>query len=201
MDKQHTWQDLYKLADEIKNKHGGVVVIELESFNGSNVGIKLHYFANPEEAAEHIHHDMVRENARFEQGEKSILLHHGGEEAAAQEFIMIDKDQFEQMVDRLKSKMRGPLSPRRSEVPVEELPLQHSRRSIERSRPLSPRRSEVPLEVPPLERSRPLSPRRSEVPLQHSRRSIERSRPLSPRSSLGSPLWEGGLSSRGSRNY
>ena len=174
MDKQHTWQDLYKLADEIKNKHGGVVVIELESFNGSNVGIKLHYFANPEEAAEHIHHDMVRENARFEQGEKSILLHHGGEEAAAQEFIMIDKDQFEQMVDRLKSKMRGPLSPRRSEVP---------------------------LEVPPLERSRPLSPRRSEVPLQHSRRSIERSRPLSPRSSLGSPLWEGGLSSRGSRNY
>ena len=186
MDKQHTWQDLYKLADEIKNKHGGVVVIELESFNGSNVGIKLHYFANPEEAAEHIHHDMVRENARFEQGEKSILLHHGGEEAAAQEFIMIDKDQFEQMVDRLKSKMRGPLSPRRSEVPMEELPLQHSRRSIERSRPLSPRRSEVPME---------------ELPLQHSRRSIERSRPLSPRSSLGSPLWEGGLSSRSSRNY
>jgi len=130
---------------------------------------------------------MVRENARFEQGEKSILLHHGGEEAAAQEFIMIDKDQFERMVDRLKSKMRGPLSPRRSEVP------------LERSRPLSPRRSEVPLE-----RSRPLSPRRSpveELPLQQSRRSLERTRPLSPRSTLGAPMWEGGLSSRGSRNY
>jgi hypothetical protein len=70
---------------------------------------------------------------------------------------------------------------------------------LERSRPLSPRRSEVPLE-----RSRPLSPRRSpveELPLQQSRRSLERTRPLSPRSTLGAPMWEGGLSSRGSRNY
>jgi hypothetical protein len=216
MDKGHIVQDLYKLADEIKNKHGGFVVFELQSMNGFNRGIKLHYFKNMEEAVEHIYRDMEKGEKKFEKGERSISLTGMGEEELDQEFIVVDKDRFEQMVEALKMR----LSPRRSEEarlsPREEW---LSNRRSEEAR-LSPRRSEEARLSPREEwlsnrRSEEarLSPRRSEEARLSPRRSrnleMERSRlatarfsPSRREGSMGrASLWEEGLSSRGVSNY
>ena len=160
MEQSH--QDLYKLAEEIKNKHGGFVVIELENVNGSNRGIKLHYFKDMEQAAEHIHRDMEQLNARMAQEEASLVLHHGGEEQMEKEFVVVDKDEFEKLVAKLREKKRlssrtaSRSSPLSSESRRSSLLSSESRRSSPRSSP--------PYFGAPLsrgERVSPISPRRS----------------------------------------
>jgi len=156
---EHSSQDLYKLAEEIKNKHGGFVLIELQSVNGSNRGIKLHYFKDMEQAAEYIHRSMEQLKARIAEEEASLILHHGGEEQMEKEFVVVDKDEFEKLVAKLREKRKSSQSPRRSSLSPRRSPLS-PRRS-----PLSPRRSPLSprfdAAVSKGERVQPMSPRRS----------------------------------------
>ena len=142
---EHSSQDLYKLAEEIKNKHGGFVLIELQSVNGSNRGIKLHYFKDMEQAAEYIHRSMEQLKARIAEEEASLILHHGGEEQMEKEFVVVDKDEFEKLVAKLREKRKSSQSPRRSSLSPRRSPLSPRFDAAvskgERVQPMSPRRS------------------------------------------------------------
>jgi hypothetical protein len=216
MDKGHVVQDLYKLADEIKHKHGGFVVIELQSMNGFNLGIKLHYFKNMEEAVEHIYRDMEKGEMKFEQGERSISLAGMGEGKLDQEFIVVDKERLEHMLEKLKMRLSHRrseeaklshreewLSNRRSEEPRLSPRRSEEARLSPREEWLSNRRSEEPRLSPRRSEEARLSPRRSrDLEMERSRLATARlSRSRREGSSEEAPLWEGSLSSRGVSNY
>lgn len=97
----HRIQNLYDLVKNLEKTHRKLAVIEVQSMNGHTSGIQVHTFDTQEQAAAYIKDQELKGRKLFTTSEQSIILEGRGREDFDQEFIVMDKDRLEKLINEM----------------------------------------------------------------------------------------------------